>query len=365
MNVKKSLKLIVALTCFGSLMACSESNEDATEASVTISGQFANAGSLSLGKLAAEDYQVNCVSFAEVPVSRTSQVDSAGRFSLSMPQGIPFGCFVLDNNNAPVATIVKQAAGSGFASGSSSFSLDSNANFGELDLNLETGQVSVPADRIADAESRAPAVSLDLANVHNNSYELQCISTGNQTYDAACSEFVADSPSVYLRIIEGQEDNNPVYGLGVWESSAAFTACGAIDMRDEEESAIIAESSAAGSTLSFTQVVTGNDYSVSGNCPLRDQGASAPYFSEQLELYYALGPLASSAGGWTLHQEDDVVTNNGCDFHHSLAVSFRAGSRNNMIGNFNIKEHYHEQSANACQGQQGFKASFPVRFVRQ
>ena len=117
--------------------ACSDGGSgdgDSTSSSyITLSGQISG---LSLG-LAPSDYRVNCVTFESTPRAQADDLDSSGKFSVQMFADVSFGCFLLDSNSSPVATMVVSDGESGGlgGSGSAGMAVSDSVDFGTLTIS--------------------------------------------------------------------------------------------------------------------------------------------------------------------------------------------------------------------------------------
>lgn len=366
--IKNNLLLLVLLSTL--LNACIQPEEDTDEMAI-ISGSLGSNSSESLSaKLGAKvssnsvsDYVIYCVTFDESPYSAQVNVDSAGGFALQMPLSRPFGCFINDAaTNSPVASIVIQDSSSGFSGGnSSSMEVSSNLDLGEISFDAESNTATVPRDRIEAHLAPSDASGINLADLHNTSYTMSCISTGHSDLDAACNNMMNDGNSVFFRIMTATDvDNNTVSGLGVWRSEATFQRCGSIDMTDTEKTSIEAEDS-----ISFSQLTTAADYTVDSTlCPLRETDESSSM--DNLEHYYAANKLIENSSGYEFYTEDERDMGNGCVRHDVTAVSFRpATTDSDLVGHFYQSETWEESVDGACGSNVNVQASFVVKFDKQ
>jgi hypothetical protein len=85
-------------------------------------------------------YQLSCVTFGMPPVAGSATADSNGMLTLTLDAAnVPFGCFIIDPNGEPVATVE-------FTSGSTSsftVSFSQSGSLGTVTVDLSTGLAQV------------------------------------------------------------------------------------------------------------------------------------------------------------------------------------------------------------------------------
>ncbi len=350
-------------------------DEGSVTDNITISGKITSGFSKPVASkaggdvsvMAITDYKFYCVTFEEEPYADSASLGSDGSFSLEIPAGVPFGCFI-NLSGVPVATVrVVDSVGSGFSNQSSdTLNLASSVDLGNLSIDLDKGEVAIPITKIADAKNDDVASALDLDTVHGNNYTLECLDSGSILMNAACEEFVSDSPTVFMRILKASTGSGDVHGLGVWASKAAFDACGSIDMNTTTANGIVTEE---GDGFSWVQMDAGVFDNVGTTCAVRDGENPADvanaHGQELLEDHYAMSKLVQFGSAWNMTQyEEDSYDNNGedCNYSHSTSVTFSAGSTaGNLVGNFSISEN----TWGACDEVGNMAASFVVRFKKQ
>ena len=344
---KKVLNKFVVISCLaftsGFQIGCGQTQDQDETDNVTISGTLA--GSQGQQKLMSKNsassvsnYEVYCVTFSDNPASAKSAISAQGDFSLAMPKGVPFGCFINDKaSNRPIATIAIAGDDESFGGASStSIELKQSVELGSLQLDLERGEVLIARDTIAPALSPIRESGLDLDQVHNSTYTMQCLTTGNAYVDQKCQDDIADSNgqnSVYLRIMRAQRAGEDIQGIGVWESQQAFNDCGSIDLLDSTVADLGAND---GIQFLPSGVVSGPNFSTGASCPVRNSGAVNDH--ENLDKYYAAGELVRNGNGYTLYAHDSHLANAGCRIEHTTVVHFTGESSDRMVGQFMTRE---------------------------
>ena len=357
------MSMIVMLTS-GCLDQPKEDEESGNSGMVVLGGNFASGGGQqklyqSVSSQSFSSYKVYCLTFSNPPYAAESVIDAGGSFAVSLPANTAFGCFVNNiNTNAPVATLVLDGDSAGFGGGSTgTLALGASVHLSGLDLDLDSGVVAVPRATLAP-HLTAPSSNLDPTTLHGGAYQMSCVSTGNAQMDANCQDFISnDGDQVYFRTMIASKNAGTVYGLGVWASATAFANCGSIDMLNSEQTSIEVEDG-----ITFTQVVAGSAFNSDLNaCPSREGGAISSM--DDVENYYAAGPLNQDGDAYTLFVEDSHEVANNCWRHDRTMVTFRANGAN-MIGRFNNSEYFEEQAQGACGSNQSGQGDFLVNFTR-
>lgn len=356
--------VILALATSG----CEQPVEDTVSTGsnmVNIEGSLqGGGGQQKVGKLQALDlsqYYLYCVTFTQPVYVAAGAISPSGYFSVQMPLNTAFGCFINDLNNVPVASVVVREASTDYtAETTSAVSLQSSVNLGSLTLDLESGLVEVPRDRVASAQSQT-ASSLNIESIHDKAWTMSCVNTSNSTMDQQCADFLNDGgPTVYTRIMLANENGQRLYGFGVWRSEQDFNNCGGIDLTNAEVNSLANE----GVTFDQGGIAAGTAFVNDQNLCLTRDG-QAPQSYEDPRYYYAAGPLHDAGDAYTLHTEDNFQVANGCQQHHWSTVTFRSGGGSEMLGNFTGAEYYVESIPGACGQAQSNNESFVVRFTPQ
>ena len=312
------------------LTACSSENEDSAEQGITISGTISDSSSSAMGKLnqqkvsasSLSEYEIYCVTFQDQPYAARSPLGQDGHFSLQMPVDVAFGCFINHiESQVPVATIAISGEGENFGdNASTALRFEGSADFGTLALDLDRAQVLIPRENVENVLPQNPSSGIDLAQVHNQSYTMRCLPTGNQHLDQACDANIASDDGdndIFFRIMSATRGSEAINGIGVWESEQAFSDCGSIDLMDSTVADLATDES-----INFTAdgVVSGPSFSSGAQCPLRD--LSQPVSHENLDLYYAAGELVRDGEGYTLYARDSRMANPGCIIENTTVVHF-------------------------------------------
>ena len=330
---KKSIKALIAssvislgLFAAGCGVEEEESDKDATDSlaggtygtgtrteGITLSGTLSG---LSLN-LAVTDYKMYCVTFESTPEAALGPLDSSGAFSVDVWTGVNFGCFLNNANNIPVATMVFEDDGEGFGSESSSgVALGQSVDLGAI--SVANGTISVPKERIESAQAAASS-QIDVDDLHEQGYTMSCTTSGIDEVDSNCDQFVADSPSVYFRVLKATENGEAVQGVGVWADEASFTACGSIDFEASEVPGV-----------DFSQGTAGTFPTGDTGCELRDESDS----SKGPRNRYALAKLTPTGLGYSM-QGYDEWTDGDCTRSEHFSVDF-TGTATNMSGLFSF-----------------------------
>ncbi len=307
--------------------------------------------------------KIYCVSFSDPPQIGEASIGLDGSFIVNVPAHVPLGCFINDAaTNQSLASLVIDDGVSGYAGNSSStLNLSGSINVGPINLDLDTGVAKIPHAAIAP-QLGVPGTSLDVAGLHDSSYIMSCVNSGNLLMDDACAQFVAgDGDTVYMRVMQGTRAGATAYGLGVWRSKPDFLNCGGIDLMDSEKTYI--ETS---DDFTFTSVVTGASF-VDDQIACETRDGLTPTSMEDPRQYYAAGPLVESGGTYTLNVGGDREIAPGCQAYERTSVNFTPESNLSHIGSFTVSSHYVEDalSPGACGGNISFQAVFVVRFTKQ
>ena len=336
----------------GDTSATSVNSGGEADSTIALTGKINIAGASLVDSLTG--LQLYCITFAETPSAAKSDFGTDGSFSVILPKGVNFGCFVNDKaTNATVASLVVESDSEGFGSGQSAMALSSSADLGALTIGSD-GVVKVPKAVLAASEAPTSAgiVADDLDGVE---YKMECQDVGDATVLATCKQNILDgndSATVFFRVLKGTEGGNDIRGLGVWENKAAFTACGSVDMTTAEQADLLAKD---GVTLTN---VTSGAFSTSADCPRRN--ATGGDASGNIQHYFALSKLVPNGSGYSFRSEDDQQ-NGDCSDKDSTSIEF-TGTNAVMYGAFASSEY---KSACGTDAATSTVASFNVKFTKQ
>lgn len=359
------LLCILAVSC-----GLSEDSSVATSQTITVSGSLGIASKKlainsvdSVDAISAVDLttlEMYCVAFNAAATSASSTFGIGGAFSVAgLPANTPFGCFVVNKTSKNiVATIKILDTGTGMSDqSSSSMSLGSSVSMGTITLVEGSSVIEVPKATIAAAQSTA-AATLSVNDIHGTSWDLSCVGT-----DAACADFVADSPEVFFRILKATKSSQAIYGIGIWSSLSMFTTCGSIDMDTDGGTDIVSREGGDFTWVQNTQGAFTNATTTNSACPLRESGTADV---DNIENYYAMDKLVVQGNMFTMNQEDEDSTTN-CYFYFKTSVTFSPSSATVMYGSFETAEVVREDVASACAGHDIMdkKNSFVVKFTKK
>lgn len=249
MTFKKVCSTAVLSLATASMMsACSSSSDSAATANnLTVSGGIANATLMALKPsdelglytpmFAATDYTMICSMLVSPFTSGNSALQTDGSFSLTIAgaAGNPIGC-MLAKSGAIVAVM-------SFVSSSDNMSTTSTGGAG-LSTNSDSTSITLPAAMSISGQTISVATTDVTQNGSTASTVAWTDPTGTWIINKQC-QFTIDpttgtptetcmaggsangSPeSVYLYQFSATKASNTRYGLSVWASSAARTACG-------------------------------------------------------------------------------------------------------------------------------------------
>lgn len=230
------------------------------QASIKSSAKTRAANAVDLSTL-----KLYCVTFTSPPIPGEGDSDALGNISLLLvgAKDKPFGCFILDSSRAVLATLViadpdeKSLDGTSSKSGSISFS--GSVNLGNILLDIEKGIAVVDKSKITSSDGTSPpqisATSGELFDF-TGTWTMTSIPDPPDGYIAMCTQDEAkaceaysygsrpsecdkcdgpsDGMSIYLKRLKGDKVNadgtkdttTQVYGIMIWESSAAMNDCG-------------------------------------------------------------------------------------------------------------------------------------------
>lgn len=331
----KKTPLIFALGMSLGFAACAakeeEEKKDEVPSEVTISGKLSLA-TTSLNLLAGiTDYKLYCVTFEETPRAATSDFSDEGAFSVKIPSQVQIGCFVNDKTtNKTQFTFQFETGGEskmGGASSTNGAAFKGDLDLGDLTVNAN-GNIVIPAAKIAD--KKATIAGLNLDDLHEKSFTMTCVPSGNAEMDERCTEDLMDggtSTTVYFRVLKAKEGGADVMGLAAWRSKEAFEGCGSIDLTQAEADAM--------EGVEFTNAQIGAAYADDAACVLRDEGNERTRYT--LKDYYIMAKASSTGVGYAVNETTREDHGGGCDVTHSTAIEF-SGSASLMTGAFVLDE---------------------------
>jgi len=231
-------------------------------------------------------YKVVCATNS-VPVKHgTGTVNSDGTFSVNIDgaAGEPMSCFMVDSSDTKVADFLISDSSNKDLNGnsqvSSSAAFKSDASLGSVSLDLNAGEVTVPASHISDSLDTTkpttgsvfdPTGAWTIGSVDFTvpaGVKSPCASNANHD---SCHGPTAGQ-EIYLKRWKGSKvsDSTDVYGLQVWEGLSKFQACGSkIGLTTTAKNQIGVDFSANGttadSTFTFPNSVTFTDQILSAS----------------------------------------------------------------------------------------------------
>lgn len=304
---------------------------------------------------AASDYAISCMTLSSPAQTYSASIMSDGKFSLRLPAGTGVGCFVINvADQVPVASLYIEAEQKTMGTSlSSSLNLSKDVDLGELNIDFENKEIRIPKSRVDEASTPVKANKLKLEDLHDQTYKLKCVKTGNEVLDAECvRQLEADNANntVYFRTLKAVQDGHDIDGMGVWESKTAFNACGGIDLSWED-----AAGAAENDNITFPyadKIIVGGDFTPdSVSCPLRNPNGHQNSWMN-IRKYFALGGVEKSADGYTLHTESEQHNENGCTVKHNTIVHFSGKSADKLTGQLYSTNVKYEHQIGACEGWQ-------------
>lgn len=216
-----------------------------TDTAITISGTLATSARLRTSSLTPmsvdlDTLSMRCVTFSVPPTAGVGDIDATGKFSFKLAdaKGSKFGCFVLDESEEVLASMVFEDSTEKDMSGenktSSSIALSGDTNFGNVTLDLESGKAVVDKDQITTVtEDKTGSGYWDVTGTWTFASMGSELPEG---YDDVCPNVSGpsdcngphDGESVFFKHIKGVKTGTtePRYGLMVWRDQASYTACG-------------------------------------------------------------------------------------------------------------------------------------------
>lgn len=224
-------------------------------------GPHLHAAGITTAAISLTDLKLYCVTFEDPPAAGTGDVAADGSFSVSIAAaGTPFGCFVIEKSTGnQVATLVLRRSTTSLAGTDTTDTTqittdDSEIDLGKVTLNLDEGVA------IADAASVKGKTSSEVDNPFDptGTWKFACVEPPPDSGYESC-EGPGPGPDPgpgpggpgpgpiqeritvrqaqqgpgeygYLHRISGTDaDGNKRYGLGLWDSKAAFLNCGGIE----------------------------------------------------------------------------------------------------------------------------------------
>jgi hypothetical protein len=369
---------LLGLSLIG-LSACSGMNSgDIKSSEVEISGQFNGVSSSSsqssqkiAGNLAmlaaASDYSISCMTLTSPAATYSAAIQADGIFKLKLPAGTSVGCFIVNSaSQSPVASLYIEAEQKTMGTSlSSSLNLSKDVNLGELNIDFENREVRIPKARVSDASTPAKPNALQLQDLHEQTYILKCVETGNAVLDADCKQKLESdnaNNTVFFRVLKAVQDGKDIQGLGVWESKKAFNDCGAIDLSAQDAAGALQNDNI---TFPYADKVT-----VGGNfilddvlCPARNQHGPTDTWMN-IRKYYALGGVDTSSDGYTLHTENEDYWSDNCKIKHQTVVHFSGKNSEKLTGQFYQTTKKLEYVQGACENYQEEDNHFIIELTK-
>ena len=269
--MKKFFFLYVAITFMASfIIGCgdnSSSEGDDLKLSGTLSPRVSSTKrTVAKDTVSPDNYKLYCVTFEEKPSAAAGDADSDGNFSLTLEgaKNKPFGCFVQDQLNVIIATIVfqdKTQTGLGNDSQrSGQISLSGNSNLGTIDIDLDTGIATVDVENIKTVKDNSAIAEfwdfsgswiMSAADTKPEGYDTftACVDTNNdgKIDNGDDNQGPCDGMTIWMKRVKAYkwisgaaDTSQPVFGIMVWPYKEAFEACGSklgFDISDAREHA--------------------------------------------------------------------------------------------------------------------------------
>lgn len=282
--------LITASVVSLALAGCSATSDDGDASNdVTLSGVVTDPSAAAAPGIAAgvaptgiENYSLYCVTFTNPPNSGNGSFDATGNYSVTVTDaaGLPVGCFINDQNNAPVATLTFTVG----SDTSSAAALGGGAHTIDINFNPTTGVASATVAETALATGDDTTDDASFITNMAGSWNMTCA----DSTDAACAQFIGSSPTVFVDIISGTDNTSgeTLYAMGAWPNETAYINCGSTE--GLSAAALANEGITAGSASGSTgaNAVTGT---FSGAVAALAAGSSYAYNSstDQMEISFA------------------------------------------------------------------------------
>jgi hypothetical protein len=326
------------------LLAVSCANGPDTGDSITVSGVMGTAkkngmknhSSISMVTLSGLNFV--CTAFNKAATKASSDFANDGSFSVNVPANTAFGCAIVNKTSLKVVASMKiKDTNTGMEDkSSSSLALKQSVDVGSLTLTDGESVIEVPIAKVAAATATV-APKMTASDVHNTAWKMTCVDAA----DTACTDFVDESPEIFIRIVTATKDSSPILGIGVWATQEDFTACGSIDMTTSDKNDIETDEDGSGAFTwvnNVTAATFSNATSTSSSCPLRENSGSNGTY-EDIDNIYTISKLVISGNLFSLNDENvDTSGDPGCNYYHKTAVSFSPENSSVMYGNFETAE---------------------------
>lgn len=211
-----------------------------------------------------------------------------------------------------------------------------------------TGCLEVqPTTRDADANppSAPELVQFDPGQVmQNKSWDVSCIDTGDASMNQLCAELAPSQE--FTRIMHATKDGSAMLGIAVWKSQSDFNNCGAIDLTDNEVSALGQSDDIvfdAGGITSGASYV--NDQNL---CPTKD--GQAPQSYDDIPAYQTLTELDPNGVTYTYVNTTMNQFAQDCYIIEEEAVEYSTYDGVHLIAAVTRNDQLQEQSPGACSG---------------
>jgi len=193
-----------------------------------------------------------------------------------------------------------------------------------------------------NAKAAGAVVKRSIVNAHDHQFAVDCLVAGTTEQIQQCHELMQNKETpytIYLRVMNAQEGNTPINGIGIWDSRRAFEGCGSIDLLQSEVDRLASQTPAV--SLYPNSVAIGEAFASDlVSCPLRDP--NAPAVDRNLSNYYRVGRLDVVPGGWVSRQEEAQYSN-GCDYRFQSEITFYYTQGGELLARYFSRETHQGQ----------------------
>lgn len=265
-NFKGAASLLLGGLALVGLSSCGSSSSSGGTADLVLSGSL-SATSLVTNSVSPKkskgfagynpaevtysELQMSCLTLTDPPVAETVDVADDGTFALTLASssGKTMGCYVLDTDGNPVATLTVEDADSKDYSGnpktSTNVALDGNVDMGAVTLDLAAGTASVPKSAIASKLKVASASELaaaawdasgnwvisaypNLADGYLGTCPAGSHGGKNRSIKSDDCMGPEEGEHIFIKQVDGTRtsDSSVAHGMMIWASEDTYTACG-------------------------------------------------------------------------------------------------------------------------------------------
>lgn len=234
--------LATGMTSCGKKKKSSSSDGEDTS-KITVAGQLALSGestSLALANPALDDLNVYCVTFAIPPVAGTGDINSEGKFELTLEASEgSVGCFILKEESILGTLVFEDSSKKSLDGGSQTSDRvafnGGRSDLGTITLDLGTGKAVVDVTKITTSKIKdttdVAATGLDFTGAYIATSDGIEIPKG---YEGICAnpdsgdcEGPAEGQKLWFKMIKGKtDDGKPAQAMMIWPSETAFNSCG-------------------------------------------------------------------------------------------------------------------------------------------